>query len=119
MHTYIYIYTYIHIFVLHTSTHIYTYIHTYIHDPTIAGDAKCLRITLTSPFIVIVKNSALMDGHQCEPDMVIVEDSQTDDPDMDTDGHAGAAPNTVESWWDRWNMNSALLFERRIPLIVR
>jgi hypothetical protein len=99
----------------------------------VAGDAKCVRITLTSPFIVIVSSkknseeSPLSDAHQCEPDMVIVEDAsrpdtQTDDPEMDEDGQAGDAvliANTRTTWWDRWEMDSALLFDRRIPLIVR
>eukprot|EP01036_Dinobryon_divergens_P030297 gene30297-39518_t len=94
---------------------------------------SCVRITLTSPFIVIVSSkktseeSSLSDAHQCEPDMVIVEDAsrpdtQTDDPEMDEDGQAGDAvliANTRTTWWDRWDMDSALLFERRIPLIVR
>jgi hypothetical protein len=37
-------------------TYIHTYILTYTHTLSLAGDAKCVRITLTSPFIVIVSS---------------------------------------------------------------
>ena len=100
-----------------------------------------MRLTLTAPFIVIASTTKLTDtssssmatdAAQCEPDMVIVDGTLTSRPDAPTeddlervgeDGYqaedAVMISNIAVTWWDRWDMNSALLFEKRIPLIVR
>ena len=103
----------------------------------VSGDAKCVRLTLTAPFIVITSTSKIADAstmietQQCEPDMVIVDGTLTSRPvartddvervgeDGETAEDAVMISNTAITWWDRWDMNSALLFEKRIPLVVR
>lgn len=84
------------------------------------GDAKCMRLTLTAPFIIVTSSSACSAAKEeesppCQPDLVIVEDSQP----VENNELATESPKIVESLWDRWKCSQALVFDRRMPLVVR